>query len=324
VSWIYEALLRAEQERPKSEKERGASVSDQDGNSFLSAVESLSALSEHARSGPEPSPAVPRQENVPAVSAALPGQVTPAALESKWKSPNGFRQVALAARDDSRLVYHANPHGLAAEQFRVLRRNLHQQLNASGVLMLTSPGAGDGKTFCSLNLCASLADSGEATLFLEMDLRKPTARKLLGLPNESRGIEDVLVGSLEPAQAIDWIKDLSLHVATVAKAPKDPSHLVTGAGIGRFLRWAREHFRWIVIDAATVLPAADVVEMLPLVNATLLVIRAQTTPRELSRQAFEMLGKQLRGVIWNDATIHSNPYSRYLSQYYHGAAPGSK
>jgi Mrp family chromosome partitioning ATPase len=43
--------------------------------------------------------------------------------------------------------------------------------------------------------------------------------------------------------------------------------------------------------------------LLPFADAVLLVIRAQSTPRELSRRAFEALGKRLHGVIFNAATI---------------------
>jgi Mrp family chromosome partitioning ATPase len=71
-----------------------------------------------------------------------------------------------------------------------------------------------------------------------------------------------------------------------------------------------------VLDAPPVLPAADVPELLPFADAALLVIRAQTTPRELAKRAIEMLGKQLRGVVFNEVTVDSNPHYRYLSQYY--------
>jgi hypothetical protein len=62
--------------------------------------------------------------------------------------------------------------------------------------------------------------------------------------------------------------------------------------------------------------------LLPFVDAVLLVVRAQSTPRELSKRAFEMLGKRLHGVIFNEATIDSNPYYGYLDQSY--LASGTK
>ena len=180
--------------------------------------------------------------------------------------------------------------------------------------MITSPGVGDGKTLTSLNLCACLADSGDATLLVEADVRRPTVRNLLGCAMVPPGIEDAFAGKVEPGQVIHLMKELSLHAAMVAKIPDDPSRLVNGSGVKQFLVWAREHFRWVVLDAPPVLPAADVAELLPFADAVLLVVRARRSPRELSKQAFEMLGKRLHGVILNEATVDSNPYYGYMSQ----------
>jgi len=151
---------------------------------------------------------------------------------------------------------------------------------------------------------------------VETDIRRPAAHKSLGWKVEPPGIEDALAGRVNPAQAIHFVEDLSLYAAMVAKPPDDPSHLLSGVGMKQFVTWAREHFRWIVFDSAPIVPVADVTELLPLADAVLLVIRAQTTPRELTKRAFEMLGKHLHGVIFNEATIDSHPYLGYLNNYY--------
>jgi hypothetical protein len=36
-------------------------------------------------------------------------------------------------------------------------------------------------------------------------------------------------------------------------------------------------------------------------------------------RSFEMLGDRLSGVVLNEATVESNPYYRYLSDYRHKA-----
>jgi len=73
-----------------------------------------------------------------------------------------------------------------------------------------------------------------------------------------------------------------------------------------------------------VLPAADVADLLPIVDGVLVVVRAEVTPKELSKRTFEILGKHVCGVIFNNATVGSNPYYRYLSGYYQGAPEGKK
>jgi Mrp family chromosome partitioning ATPase len=328
MSWFYEALLRAEKNRSRPGRGTDTSISDQGGESSRTAIRSYSLVSgESSEAKPETRSAavVLTDEDIPRPSLHVSRQVPLATTfepSKKAVSPNGFRHLTLPLREESRLVFHTDPNGLAAEQFRLLRRTLNQEFGGGGVLMTTSPGVGDGKTLLSLNLSTCLADSGDSTLFVEADLRRPTARKLLGGTVEPPGIEDALAGDVEPGQAVHWIKELSLHTALVAKIPRDPFHVFNGTGVQRFLAWAREHFRWVVLDTAPVLPAADVAELLPFVDAVLLVVRAQSTPRELSKRAFEMLGKRLHGVIFNEATIDSNPYYGYLDQSY--LASGTK
>jgi Mrp family chromosome partitioning ATPase len=249
MSWFYEALLRAEKERPKS-------------------IESLPSI---AAEGSQSKPEVPSSESFSGIHGEA------------GKSPNGFRHLTLPRSEACRLVFQTDPHGVPAEQFRLLRQTLRQEFPAGAVLMITSPGAGDGKTLTSLNLSACLASSGDATLLVEADVRRPTARNIWGGAIEPPGIEDAWAGKVEPRKTIHLIDELSLHTASVARIPDNP-----------------------------VLPAADVAELLPLADGALLVIRAQRTPRELSRRAFEMLGARLHGVIFNAATVDSNPYYGYL------------
>jgi capsular exopolysaccharide synthesis family protein len=315
MSWFYEALRRAEKERRKPGNGTHASISGQDGGSRLATIESSSSLESSRAESEAPSYAtLPTVGNIPTPS--YPPSPLQDAHPEGGKSPNGFRHLALPRREESRLVFHTDPHGLPAEQFRHLRRTLRQDFVSGGVLIITSPTTGDGKTLTSLNLCACLADSGDATLLVEADVRRPTVGKVLGRGVEPPGIEDAWAEKVEPRQAIHVIEELSLYAAMVAKTPEDPSHLVNGAGVKHFLAWARKHFHWVVLDAPPVLPAADVAELLPFADAVLLVIRAQSTPRELSKRAFEMLGKRLHGVILNEATVDSSPYYGYLSQSY--------
>ena len=231
-------------------------------------------------------------------------------------SPNGFRRLKLAYPDDSRLLFRSDPDGFAAEQFRFLRRTLEQKFPTGAVLLITSPAPKDGKTLTTLNLCACLADSGRSTLLLEADIRQPALPMLLGRgANAAPGIEEALAGTVDPAQVVHFVEELSLYVAMVTKPPADPSRLVSGAGTKRFLAWAQEHFDWVVLDSPPVLPAIDVAQLATLADATLLVVRAQSTPRELTTRAIELLGNHLSGVVLNEASIESNPYYRYLADY---------
>src|SRR5690606_1883147 len=83
-----------------------------------------------------------------------------------------------------------------AELFRLIRTNL--QFAAPGkhakVLMVTSSMSGEGKTFFSINVGASLALSGKKVVLLEFDIRKPKLMKDIGLSSQKgRGFTSFLV-----------------------------------------------------------------------------------------------------------------------------------
>jgi protein-tyrosine kinase len=312
MSWFYEALLRAQKQRHDSTLDSRVGMSGQAGKSLIAMPEPVSPVAAASPSEPGMSSSA-TLSTVETFSPVLPHRDTQCL---KGASRNGFRRLPLSLSEDSRLVFHTDPRGLPAEQFRLLRRTLRQEFPTGAVLMITSPGAGDGKTLTSLNLCASLGDLGDATIFVEADVRRPTAQNFLGSTVEPPGIEDAWTGRVEPRKTVHLVEELSFCVSLVAKIPEDPSHVVCGPGVKQFLAWAREHFRWVVIDAPPALPAADVAELLPFADAVLLVIRAESTSRMLSKRAFEMLGKRLYGVILNAATVDSTSYYAYLSQHY--------
>jgi Mrp family chromosome partitioning ATPase len=304
MSWFYDALVRAEGNLPQPEQ-CPVAIAEKDGDSFLGEIEALSAVST-GKPPVETSSQAPTAEHEGVV------QVLP--LEPV--ASNGFRHVQVVFREESRLVFYSDPRGMAAEQFRLLRRSLVQAFPKGSVLMVTSPSSGDGKTLTAMNLCACLADAGESVLLTELDLRRPSAHKVLGCKIEAPGVEAALGGSEQPGKTACYIEKLGFHAALVSEVPSDPSRLLRGTALRDFLAWARTRFGWVVFDTAPVFPNADVAELLPAVDAVLLVIRVLVTPRELLRRACDVLGKRLYGVVLNEATINSTPYYRYLSDYY--------
>lgn len=314
MSWLYEALQRAERENPQFGKDNGRGLDTVEGDTFLQGIEKLASFSVRVPADNlidlTRTAVTEAEPEVRSADAAVAPRSTPP------ESSNGYRHLKLPIKENSRLVFHTGNHGMATEQFRLLRRKLTQDFSKGGVLMVTSPTTGDGKTLTSINLSSCLAELGEPTLLIETDLRRPTMGKVLSCPLETLGLESLLSGNAAPDQIICVVEQLRFHVALVAKAPNDPSKLINGAELRQFLAWARAHFRWIVLDATPVLPAADVADLSMQADGVLLVIRAESTPRELSKRTFDILGKRLYGVILNGATIDSNPYYRHLTKYY--------
>jgi Mrp family chromosome partitioning ATPase/capsular polysaccharide biosynthesis protein len=72
----------------------------------------------------------------------------------------------------------------AFEQLRMLR----VQLSLAGtdqVIMVTSAGAGDGKTTVTAALAAAFAEGGQSVILIDLDLRKPDLERLLQVESRS-------------------------------------------------------------------------------------------------------------------------------------------
>jgi Mrp family chromosome partitioning ATPase len=149
-----------------------------------------------------------------------------------------------------------------------------------------------------------------------MDLRNPSVSRLLGYQCESAGIESVLGGAEEPENIIRQVNRMRFHVAAAGRVTPNPVDLLTGRHIGEFLSWARQIYKWIVLDSPPLLPLSDTLELTSMTDFTLLVVRAQVSPRVLVEKAIEILGPHLQQVIMNEGTECADSSYHYTSAYY--------
>src|SRR5690606_20969542 len=164
------------------------------------------------------------------------------------------------------LVSLLTPMSPPAEAYRHLRTNVLSRPGASfpvKVLLVTSPGAQDGKSTTAANLAISLAQGGHRTLLLDADLRRPNVHKLFGIPRSpglihhlSAGAErEADAGTGDPAVQTVGIDDLCIVPAGEILAMGDgaapsaaPAPALTSAAATGYLQWLREQFDFIVID----------------------------------------------------------------------------
>ncbi|MBZ5522586.1 MAG: CpsD/CapB family tyrosine-protein kinase [Acidobacteriia bacterium] len=224
--------------------------------------------------------------------------------------------IVRAAEGENRLVFISDPGGVAAEQYRIMRRKLVERYPMGGAVLMTSPGSGDGKTLTSTNLAWCMAETGVPTLLAEMDLRNPSVSRLLGYQCESSGIESVLGGGEDPENIIRQVNRMRFHVAAAGRITPNPVDLLAGRQIREFLAWARQNYKWIVVDSPPLFPLSDALELTSMTDFTVLVVRAHVSPRVLVEKAIEMLGPHLQQVIMNEGTECADSSYRYASAYY--------
>lgn len=212
-----------------------------------------------------------------------------------------------------------------AEQFRALRTNLQYLGDGScRVLMFTSSIGGEGKSFVSINLAASLAYSDKRVLLIGLDLRKPTLHERLQVPNQY-GASNCLIGQGKPS---DFIQSTIVHpkfnVLTSGPIPPNPSELLSNGRLPLLIQELRKDYDYILIDSPPYGLVTDSSLIAEHVDATLYLVRYNYTLvdhlkriGELQRaKRFSNLSVIFNGVNYGAGYGYGYGYGGYGYGYY--------
>jgi Mrp family chromosome partitioning ATPase len=227
-----------------------------------------------------------------------------------------LRTIQLEAHADARLPFLVDPAGLAVEQFKLLRGRLNALEPGGGVLLVTSPAPGDGKTLTSINLAWSLALGGFRTCLVDLDFRAPGVTRTLDLSTDDGGAEEVLTGKKTLAQTLFQIGDRPFHVLGIRERVEEPSHLYSPGHLTPLLSALRASYRWVILDLAPAVPMSDVSDILPQADGALMVVRSGKTQRAFLPPLLEILGKKLWGVVLNDTPVLGGAYYGSYGKHY--------
>jgi capsular exopolysaccharide synthesis family protein len=216
------------------------------------------------------------------------------------------------------LVSAVLPQSAAAESYRHIRTNIqfNKQDRSMRTLLVTSPGAGDGKSVTAANLAIVMAQAGQSTLLIDTDLRRPQVHKLFGM-YRSPGLTEALEGSLKERIQDPGVENLS--VLPAGANGQNPSELLNSSKFRDVIEELRGHFDTIILDTPPVLAVTDAALLSPQCDASLCVVRAgATTEPELDRamQVLEDVGANVMGAIFNGFDISMAYGYKYRYRYY--------
>ncbi len=230
----------------------------------------------------------------------------------------GLPAERVVVRHESRVVLQSDPESPGADRFRFLRMRL-RELGATGKLrslLITSPRPADGKSTIALNLATALAERGRRTVLLvEADYYHPTLARTLGL-RPGAGLAECLEDNLNPVTALRRVEPLGWYFLPAGKPRGNPTELLHFYSLSSVLTRLAPLFDWILIDTPPVAPVADAVSLSQYADASLLVVRADETPRVAIEEALALLGpKHVLGIILNGAEGLNRMYSKYYGYY---------
>lgn len=224
--------------------------------------------------------------------------------------------------DKNRIIVSTKPRSPRAESFRGLRTNL-QFLNVGAkkrVFVVSSSRPSEGKSTTSLNLAATLAQTGASVIVVEGDLRMPTFATYLDIEGGA-GLTDVLIGRAELVDVIQrWGRD-PYYVLPAGRIPPNPSELLGTTEMEEVVETLRDQFDYVIIDAPPVLAVTDAVVLEKLATGLLMVVATGFTTKQQLEDSMKILdtaGTNVLGVI---ATMVSakKPGGYSYGEYGYGA-----
>lgn len=224
------------------------------------------------------------------------------------------------------IVSHAEPMSHIAEAYRSLRSALmyvrdfgennddasdNDGPKSGTVILITSPGASEGKTSTVANLATVLSEEGYSVLTVNCDFRRPRLAFFMGGEHEPRRLSATDVNGVS----------LINHV-TSDGAEAHPSDVLREQK--RVITSARSRFDVILLDTAPMLATNDAAEVLPLCDLVLVVSQVGRTTKESAEATKEILERRqapVAGVvlIGSDGVASAPGY-----YYYYNDRKGAK
>jgi len=200
-------------------------------------------------------------------------------------------RIASAKRGQGPLLVMSQArYGKAAEQFHLFAAGLQRWAveEQKRVFMITSSVSGEGKSFFALNLAASLAQIGERVMLVDADLRASTLHYAFDMA-PLHGLIDYLKGEVELRSCLQVTSIPGLVLVAAGGTSYTPAETLAGPRMREFLRDARAlappHYVIVDAPAASAVPEPEILS--GLMDALVVVVAANRTPRELVHQTIE-------------------------------------
>jgi len=279
-------------------------------------------------SAPTPAPA---EIAVEETAASLPVPAQPAAPPPAVIEGNA-NAIALAGEpleiDFARLRErgYIDPSGQAsglAEEFRIVKRQVLDAARMGGTglarrILITSPHADEGKTFCAVNLALSLAaESDLEVVLIDADLANPSIKEVFGLP-ERAGLMDVLSDPDLPVEQQVLQTDIAgLWLLPPGRQGNHASEALASRRTAEVFErlTAQAPNRIVLIDSPPALAASPAAELAKHVGQTILIARADRTGKSALEDAAQLLSAcpDIKLVL-NGANF--SPSGRRFGSYY--------
>ena len=183
--------------------------------------------------------------------------------------------------------------------------------------MISSALAGEGKSFCSVNLAMSIAsEMDHRVLLIDADVAKPSIPKLLGFKNRA-GLMDILLGkSNNVADVLIKTNVEKLSLISVGTSHAHATELLASQTMIILLEELAQRYndRIVIFDAPPILLTSEARVLSERVGQIVLVIEAERTTQQAVNHMIGQLSSSNANInlIYNKVrTFESGNYYGY-------------
>lgn len=228
--------------------------------------------------------------------------------------------------EQSDLLISLNSKSMFTESIKSIRTNL--QFSAIDkelkIILITSPEAGNGKSFISANLAFAYAQDGKKVLLVDCDLRRGRQHEIFNVLNATTGGYSNLIlnykEDLKLSRYVIKTEIKNIDIIPTGPTPPNPLELLSSKNNEGVMLEFKKNYDIIILDCPPILGLSDTTVMTKFSDANIVVVSSNETPLELLEKAqkdFQKANSKIDGVIINKANVKgSSYYSYYANDYY--------
>ena len=217
------------------------------------------------------------------------------------------------------LIVSKYPQSQTTEAFRVIRTNLTYFASKahSKVIVVTSSVAGEGKTFCAINVASILAKAKKKVVLIDVDLHKPKQSNAFDLNNDF-GLTSYIVGraALKDIVKTSPIENLDL----ILTGPRSPnaSELILDPMMEQLINELKNKYEYIIIDSPPAGLLSDALVIMKHADLTMYVLKANFSKKDYVDIAHQIVEKnQIKNLTFILNGVNSkNIPAGYGAGYY--------
>ena len=210
------------------------------------------------------------------------------------------------------------------EQFRVIKRPLlansfdkSAKAKNGNLIMVSSSLAGEGKSFCAVNLAMSIAMERDHTVLLvDADVARPMVPKILGLETD-KGLLDVLIDDkLDLTEVLIKTNIERLSILPAGRPHPNANELLASQSMGILLKELVHRYedRIIIFDSPPLLLTSEARVLAGQMGQIVLVVEAEETSQQTVRETLRQIEScEIVNLVYNKAKSFTDNKDLYVA-----------